>query len=95
MKVLLSMAAAAMMFVASVAVAAAPAKPVVLQAKSGAVTFSHDGAGHKALKCETCHADAKGGKIAGLDKDKGHKMCHECHKTQAKGPQKCAECHKK
>ena len=51
--------------------------------------------GHRRVKCETCHADAKGGKIAGLDKDKGHKMCHECHKTQAKGPQKCAECHKK
>lgn len=95
MKVLLSMAAAAMMFVASVAVAAVPAKPVVLQAKSGAVTFDHASAGHKALKCDSCHADAKGGKIAGLDKDKGHKMCHECHKTQAKGPQKCAECHKK
>jgi hypothetical protein len=92
MKVLLSMAAAAMMFVASVAVAAAPGK-VVLQAKSGAVTYDH--AKHAALKCETCHADAKGGKIAGLDKDKGHKMCQECHKKEGKGPQKCAECHKK
>lgn len=95
MKVLLSMAVAATLFVASAAVAAAPAKPVVLPAKSGAVTFNHAGAGHKALACETCHADAKGGKIAGLDKDKGHAMCHECHKKEAKGPQKCAECHKK
>ena len=93
MKLLLSMAVAAMMFVATAASAAAPAKPVVLQAKSGAVTFNHSK--HAAVKCEQCHADAKGGKIAGLDKDKGHAMCHECHKKEGKGPQKCAECHKK
>jgi opacity protein-like surface antigen len=92
MKVLLSMAVAAMLLVGS-AMAAAPAKPVVLQAKSGAVTYDHGK--HKALKCETCHADAKGGKIAGLDKDKGHAMCQECHKKEGKGPQKCADCHKK
>jgi hypothetical protein len=92
MKVLLSMAVAAMLLVGS-AMAAAPAKPTVLQAKSGAVTYDHGK--HKALKCETCHADAKGGKIAGLDKDKGHAMCQECHKKEGKGPQKCADCHKK
>ncbi|HSM93124.1 MAG TPA: cytochrome c3 family protein [Anaeromyxobacteraceae bacterium] len=93
MKALLSMAAAAILFVATAAVAAAPAKPVVLPAKSGAVTFNH--AKHPGVKCEQCHADAKGGKIAGLDKEKGHAMCHECHKKEGKGPQKCAECHKK
>ena len=92
MKALLTMAVAAMLLVGS-ASAAAPAKPVVLNAKSGAVTYNH--AKHAALKCETCHADAKGGKIAGLDKDKGHKMCQECHKKEGKGPQKCADCHKK
>ena len=95
MKTLKSMAVAAMLLIASAAIAAPPAKPVVLPAKSGAVTFNHAGAGHKALKCEQCHADAKGGKIEGLGKDKGHAMCHECHKKEAKGPQKCAECHKK
>jgi opacity protein-like surface antigen len=92
MKALLTMAVAAMLLVGS-ASAAAPAKAVVLQAKSGAVTFNH--ATHKAVKCTACHADDKGGKIAGLDKDKGHAMCHECHKKEGKGPQKCAECHKK
>ena len=93
MKALKSMAVAAMLLVASAALAAAPAKPVTLPAKSGAVTFNH--ATHKAVKCEQCHAGGKGGKIAGLDKDKGHAMCHECHKKEGKGPQKCAECHKK
>jgi hypothetical protein len=93
MKVLLSMAVAAMLLVGTAIAADAPAKAVVLPAKSGAVTFNHSS--HKTVKCEQCHADAKGGKIAGLDKDKGHAMCHECHKKEAKGPQKCAECHKK
>jgi len=92
MKALLTMAVAAMLLVGS-ASAAAPTKPSVLQAKSGAVTYNHNK--HAALKCESCHADAKGGKIAGLDKDKGHKMCQECHKKEGKGPQKCADCHKK
>jgi hypothetical protein len=90
MKVLLSMAVAAMLLVGTAIAADAPAKAVVLPAKSGAVTFNHSS--HKTVKCEQCHADAKGGKI---DKDKGHAMCHECHKKEAKGPQKCAECHKK
>ena len=94
MKALQSMAVAAMVLFATAAIAAAPAKPVVLPAKSGAVTFNHAGKGHGALKCTQCHADDKGGKL-GLDKDKGHAMCHECHKKEAKGPQKCAECHKK
>jgi cytochrome c553 len=93
MKALKSLAVAAMLLIASAAVAAAPTKPVVLPAKSGAVTFNHSK--HPAVKCTQCHADDKGGKIAGLDKDKGHAMCHECHKKEGKGPQKCAECHKK
>ena len=93
MKVLLSMAVAAMLLVGSAVAADAPTKPSVLPAKSGAVTYNHGK--HKGITCETCHKDAKGGKIAGLDKDKGHAMCHECHKKEGKGPQKCAECHKK
>lgn len=93
MKVLLSMAVAAMLLVGSAVAADAPTKPSVLPAKSGAVTYNHGK--HKGIKCETCHKDANGGKIAGLDKDKGHAMCHECHKKEGKGPQKCAECHKK
>jgi hypothetical protein len=93
MKALLSMAVAATLFLATAAVAVdAPAKPIKLPAKSGVVTFNHST--HKSVKCEQCHG-AKAGKIAGLDKDKGHAMCHECHKKEAKGPQKCAECHKK
>ena len=79
------------------AVAAAPAGPITLPAKPGAVTFKHDS--HKALKCTQCHADEKGGDIAGVgkdaSKDAAHKLCQECHKAEKKGPQKCADCHKK
>ncbi|HSN90535.1 MAG TPA: cytochrome c3 family protein [Anaeromyxobacteraceae bacterium] len=73
--------------------AAAPTAPTVLPAKNGNVTFEH--AKHAALKCETCHATAAGGKIEGFGKDKAHGTCVECHKKEAKGPQKCTECHKK
>ena len=48
-----------------------------------------------ALKCETCHATAAGGKIEGFGKEKAHATCVECHKKEAKGPSKCADCHKK
>jgi hypothetical protein len=94
MKALLTMAVAAMLLVGTASAATPPAKPVVLNAKSGAVTFNHAGAKHKALKCDTCHG-ATPGKIADLGKDKGHAMCQECHKKEGKGPQKCADCHKK
>ena len=83
---------------ASPAAAAGPAKTITLPAKNGAVPFNHKT--HTALKCTTCHEDAKGGKIQGfgskkMDKDKAHADCHECHKREAKGPQKCGDCHKK
>jgi len=82
---------------ASNAFAAAPAAPITLPAKPGAVTFQHKT--HAALKCTLCHADEKGGAIDGfgktVNKDKAHAACQECHKKEAKGPQKCAECHKK
>lgn len=93
MKALLSMAVAAMLLVGSAVAADAPAKAVTLTAKSGNVTFNHGT--HKAVACAQCHEGGKGGKIGALGKDKGHAMCQECHKKEAKGPQKCAECHKK
>ena len=87
-------AVAAMLFaVAAPAFAAAPTGPVKLQAKNGEVTFEHSK--HSKVDCTKCHADAKGGKIEGLTKDKGHAMCLDCHKAEAKGPSKCNECHKK
>jgi hypothetical protein len=73
--------------------AAAPTGPVTLEAKNGNVTFEHSK--HSAVKCETCHATAEGGKIEGFGKEKAHATCIECHKKETKGPQKCAECHKK
>jgi hypothetical protein len=83
--------------VASSAIAAAVPGPITLPAKPGAVTFDH--AKHSALQCTACHADAKGGDIAGIgadmNKDAAHKTCVDCHKKEAKGPQKCADCHKK
>jgi hypothetical protein len=95
MKLWLASFVAAALLTAGTAIAAdAPAKPVVLQAKQGEVTFKHET--HKAQKCTTCHADEKGGKIEALsDKNKAHGLCADCHKKEAKGPAKCAECHKK
>jgi hypothetical protein len=99
MKTFASIVVAFALAFASSASAAAPEKPIVLPAKSGAVTYNHAGKGHAALKCTQCHKDEKGGKIEGfgatVNKDKAHATCHECHKKEAKGPQKCADCHKK
>jgi cytochrome c553 len=82
-------------FLATAAVAAVP-ETVKLNAKQGTVTFNHKAHSAKPKDgCKACHGNDKGGKIAGLDKEKGHAMCHECHKKEGKGPQKCAECHKK
>jgi predicted CXXCH cytochrome family protein len=92
-KIIVSIAAALALVAAAPAFAAAPAAPVTLKAKNGDVTFNHKT--HSTLDCTKCHADAKGGKIEGLTKDKAHGLCVECHKTSAKGPSKCAECHKK
>ncbi len=94
MKLWLASVVAAVLVTAGSAVAAdAPAAPIALKAKNGDVTFNHKT--HAAQKCETCHATAAGGKIEGLDKDKAHGLCVDCHKKEAKGPAKCAECHKK
>jgi predicted CXXCH cytochrome family protein len=83
---------AAALFAFAVSAQQAPAEPSTLEAKNGNVTFNHKT--HATVKCETCHADAKGGKME-LGKEKGHALCVECHKKEAKGPAKCAECHKK
>jgi hypothetical protein len=80
------------------AFAAAP-DSVVLKNKKGDVTFGHkkhDAAG--TLKdCKACHADAAGGKIGAVGKDKGHANCLDCHKKSgnAKAPTKCGDCHAK
>ncbi len=84
--------AAALSF--SVAFATGP-ETITLNAKPGNVTFPHKAHQDKGLKCTTCHATDKGGKIEGFGKDKAHGTCVECHKTGGKGPTKCAECHKK
>jgi len=93
MKVWLASLVAAVLVAGSALAAEAPAKPIVLNAKSGNVTFKHET--HKAQQCEKCHADAKGGKIEGMSKDKAHGLCVDCHKKEAKGPTKCPDCHKK
>jgi class III cytochrome C family protein len=89
--------AVAVAFASNAVAADAPAAPLTLPAKPGAVTFKHDT--HKALKCTQCHAEEAGGDIKGIgkdvNKDAAHKVCQECHKTEKKGPQKCADCHKK
>ncbi|WP_242344042.1 cytochrome c3 family protein [Anaeromyxobacter terrae] len=93
MKIRIVSLVAAVLFAGAAFAADAPAAPVTLQAKNGNVTFNHKT--HAAVKCETCHATAAGGKIEGFGKDKAHALCVECHKKEAKGPAKCAECHKK
>jgi predicted CXXCH cytochrome family protein len=92
-KNIVSALAALALVAAAPAFAAAPDAPQTLKASNGNVTFNHKT--HAGVDCTKCHADAKGGKIEGLNKEKAHALCQECHKTQAKGPTKCAECHKK
>lgn len=105
MKRILAALAAVAFLAAGAAYAAAPAGKVTIKqgeaAKQGPVTFDHAGAGHKALKCETCHAKAEGGKIEGLDMKKGHETCQKCHNETAKadaakaGIKACTNCHAK
>ncbi len=106
MKSILAAIAAVAFLAAGAAIAAEPpAGKVTLtkpdNAKQGAVTFDHAGATHKAQKCETCHATAEGGKIAGLDMKKGHETCQKCHNETAKADaskaaiKACTNCHAK
>ncbi len=72
---------------------AAAADVMELPAKNGKITFNHKK--HQALGCKSCHADEKGGKIAGFGKAFAHKTCIGCHEEKKAGPTKCGECHKK
>ena len=83
----------AIALLSSGAMAATPPAKVELKTQSGIVTFPHPA--HAKSPCKTCHADDKGGKIAGLDRDRGHALCRGCHEKEKKGPFKCTGCHKK
>ncbi|MBE0597921.1 MAG: cytochrome c3 family protein [Desulfuromonadales bacterium] len=69
------------------------AETVVLEAKNGNVTLSHQKHA-KTIDCSTCHQGTPG-KIADFGKDKAHALCIGCHKEKNAGPTKCSECHKK
>lgn len=87
------LAVLAALALATVAAAAtAPAEPVKIPNKNGEIVFNH--AKHKDVKCETCHGNAAGGKIA-LTKESGHKTCLDCHKANKdKGAEiTCKSCH--
>lgn len=83
---------------AGAAFAAAPDTVVMKNAK-GNVTFGHkkhETAG--VLKdCKSCHAEATGGKIGSLGKEKGHANCLDCHKksNNPNAPTSCSKCHVK
>lgn len=66
---------------------------LVLEAKNGNVTFSHQKHA-KTIDCGTCH-QGQPGKIPDFGKDKAHALCTGCHKEQKAGPTKCGECHKR
>ena len=88
--------AAAVLFAAGVAVAAEPPATLTFDTKNGKVTLNHKAHAEKLPDgCKTCHADGKGGKIAGFSKDVAHGLCKTCHEKGKKGPTKCADCHKK
>jgi predicted CXXCH cytochrome family protein len=88
--------AAAVLFTAGVAVAADAPATITFETKNGKVAFAHkDHQDRLKGDCTKCHADNKGGKIAGFNKEKAHALCQGCHKEAKKGPTKCTECHKK
>ncbi len=93
-KILTALFAVSSLAVASAAIAAAPPASVTLKAKSGDVTVDHKAHGKQG--CKSCH-EGKPAKFD-LDKEKAHKLCHDCHVAKKAGPQdekKCADCHKK
>ncbi len=66
---------------------------IVLEASYGNVTFPH--ALHQgSYECSTCHGEETPG-LFGLDKDKAHELCRDCHKQEGVGPTGCKDCHKK
>jgi hypothetical protein len=65
---------------------------IVLEASYGNITFPH--AMHSsAFDCNTCHGEGTPG-LFGLDKEKAHVLCKDCHKEQGVGPTSCKGCHK-
>ncbi len=94
MKFLVLFAAVAVMS-AGVALAADPAKVMMLPAKPGDVTFEHQK--HMQMKdvCTPCHASGVGGKIEGFGKEMAHLICKGCHVDQKAGPTGCKDCHHK
>ena len=93
-KILVAVAAAFVLVGTAVAAEAGPAT-MTFDTKNGKVTFPHKAHQDRLKDCKVCHADGKGGKIAGWSKDKAHGLCRKCHETEKKGPVKCAECHVK
>lgn len=66
---------------------------IILEASYGNITFPH--AVHSAaFACNTCHGEGTPG-LFGLDKEKAHVLCKDCHKQQGGGPTACNGCHKK
>jgi predicted CXXCH cytochrome family protein len=89
----LVLAATLIVFAASAALAA---DCMVFPASMGKVSFDHQAHQVKLKKdCLLCHATKAGGKIAGFDKAKAHKLCIDCHKKMNAGPTGCKDCHKK
>lgn len=59
-----------------------------------------EGADVEVQPCSACHLDptdpnAGSFREMSLSKNPFHKLCIDCHKTQAKGPKTCNECHAK
>jgi predicted CXXCH cytochrome family protein len=93
---ILAAAIAAFLFAGTALAADAGPASMTFETKNGKVAFPHKS--HQDIAkgdCKACHADAKGGKIAGWSKDVAHGLCKKCHETEKKGPVKCADCHKK
>jgi len=66
---------------------------LVLVASYGNVTFPH--AFHSGeYDCATCHGEGTPG-LFGLDKEKAHVLCKDCHKQKGAGPTGCRGCHEK
>ena len=87
------LAATLIVFGASAALAA---DCMVFPASMGKVSFNHKAHVDQLKKdCTLCHATKAGGKIAGFDKAKAHKLCIDCHKKMKSGPTVCKDCHKK
>ncbi|PLX93601.1 MAG: cytochrome C [Desulfuromonas sp.] len=65
----------------------------------GTVTFNHKMHGEK-MDCSSCHTTQPPQKIAITNKQQGHALCLDCHKSEQKkgntaAPKSCNQCHKK